>query len=135
MKVRITLSKDEIQGYENIKPDQLRSLIDNECKEIFCDSVLKFISFDMIDVFLKDIATKLRYGGELIISDTDTNILIRLFIEREISEKELNQEMTPCYGIYNCKFIKDQLYNLNLKIQEAKINGKNFYIKAVRSVD
>lgn len=135
MKVRLTLSKEEIQGYNNIKPDQLRALVDNECKEIFCDNILKFISFDMIEVFFKDLLSKLRYQGELVISDIDTEILIRLFLEREIEEKDFNKEITPCYGFYNCKFIKDQLYNLGLKIEEAKIVGKSFYIKAVRSVN
>jgi hypothetical protein len=100
MKVWISVDNKpfEASSYKIISPVNgdnplnLDEYIDtNECEEIVVEDVLESLPHNSIATYISHLATKLRHGGQITISGSDTNEINKAYYISAISLTEYNQ--------------------------------------------
>lgn len=144
MKINITITPEELNGYKNISPLKGDNLLElqvenNSCVEIVA-LILDFIPHSIVNNVLHNYSTKLRHGGKLVLSGTSANLLIKQFINGTLDLKGLN---TSIYGenkhawdikrsLLDIDDVKKILLQCGLKIETQILSDNKFIITGIR---
>lgn len=134
MKVKlITKDADKIVNYQNVHINQLDSIYDNGCFEILCDhNVLKMVSPDQIEQLIQVLCSKLRHGGELIISGLDIDVATKQYQRKDFDISVFSKLLSSSLGFYNCRIIEEYIRTNGLDITSMSIQDSYFVVKGKR---
>lgn len=135
MRVKLSLGNSDFIGFKNVNPfTELKELHDNSVNEIYLDQeVLSKILNSESKNFIQTLLSKLRRGGNIIITGPDCRHCFLAYSQGRLDEEKLSDLLGESRGFYNCKFIENILISLNIKIESMSISNYYFHIKGTRS--
>ena len=112
--------------------EELNNVVPSIATEIICNDILDYQE-KRYDV-LKNILTRLRYGGKIIITGVDVEEVCREYLNRTISivdvENLLYQERKSATNIHR---MLSELTNNGLDILTCRTQSCHYYIVAIRN--
>ena len=123
MKIYIGERKLEDASFKSITEIEMLKYIadDSECTTIILDGVIKRYGFSQLSGIINLAYTKLRAGGELIISDIDFDLL--LFAYRKIGNLEELNKMVESIGGFKSFITYEYLKELIKTIPSLEFIG------------
>jgi hypothetical protein len=134
MRVKLTVNNQEkFTNYENVDYNDLDSIYNNSCMELYCDqNVLRFVPNNMYGKFLKQICSKIRHGGKLIVCGYDLSKICLSYVHKSINEEEVSSLLGGSLGFYNCRMIEEELKANGLIIEFMNISDNIFVVRGIR---
>ena len=138
--MKLYLSKEFVsqESYTHIKDINLLDIMcdDMEADEIIVDNFLNQFTYSQFGQVLNKIATKLRLGGTIVVSEYDIDFLCNSLITGKIDQQEFNELVFtggPAQCLFKVETVVDLLQQSGLKITEKFIDSNDLCIvKAVR---
>lgn len=140
MKVYISTKKPE--NNEFIHTANLMWLdnlvLDSEARIIVVDNFFQQFTIKEIPVVMEKILSKLRLGGELLIEETDIDVVSLKYYRGDLSLEEVNNTMflneSSIKSVFTVEFFRSLLSSLNITITELSLDNRtaSFLIKAGR---
>lgn len=145
MKVNISFSKKELDGYTNHSILETQNLtldeVDmNELDEVIALGIIEYIPRKAFDQVLHNWISKLSHNGKLVLSFDDLYTITRLFFLQKLNFQEMNFLLHgPMVENWQHKNVNitipvlcQTLETLGLKIESKKIEGTKATIVGVR---
>lgn len=134
MKVKLINKQEEsFGGYENVFYQDIQTLDNNSCFEIYIDgNILKLIPNQQFDNFMQVCVSKLRKKGEISISGANSLSLFSALINRSIDENVLSEALGGSLGFYNSRIVGKKLKENNIKILSFSIFDNHFSVRGIR---
>jgi hypothetical protein len=134
MRVKLTVNNKEIfSNYENVDYNNLNSIHNNSCMELYCDqNVLRFVPNNMLSIFFKEVCSKIRHGGQLIVCGYDLDKITLSYIHKYINEQEVSNLLGSSLGFYNCRMVEEELKTNGLIIEFMSISDNVFVVRSFR---
>jgi len=147
MKVFITVTEPDIEGYFNISPlkghllsDLSNMIDDNECLEILAPEMIDYIPINQMETIIGAWVKKLRHGGKIILGGKDIYEIAKRIVRGEFDTKVANLVMYGSQsgvwdisrGKINLKDLVDLLERFGLQITKKKLNGIDMLVEAQR---
>ena len=146
MKLYITVNKPIPNSYTGIDLATQKIDFNNldpiceraECTEMILDSVLSHIIINKLPDLLKQLITRLRKGGKIIIIDTEINEVLKKYLNGLLNIYDVNcllfgNEKMNKRGKYSHSDIQQILTNNNLEIISIALNSTIFTLTAQRN--
>ena len=147
MKLYLHVNKEPLTGYNNINlitdtinMQNLDHLCEKaECIELILDNVLSYIPLKTLENFLKNLITRLRYNGKLIITDFNLDSVIDKYSNGVISMYELNDKLfdsrtSAKRSGFTIQYIENIIKSSNISIESIQLNDDSFMIIAKRKI-
>jgi predicted SAM-dependent methyltransferase len=131
MKLQIISNKEQgLTGYvhaylENGQLD-LSDISDNSCTSILCDDILNQLPYSQNLDGLKFLCSKLRMGGEIMISGVEPRLLSIAFTNEDITAAEFNNAVYNRKSMIPIMELRSMIAQAGLKIVTLKIVGVNY---------
>jgi predicted SAM-dependent methyltransferase len=132
MKLQILTNRNQaaLTGYtyaylENGQLD-LSDISDNSCTSILCDDILNQLDYSQNLDGLKFLCSKLRMGGEIMISGVEPRLLAIAFTNQDITAEEFNNAVYNRKSMIPIVELKSMIAQAGLKIVTLKIVGVNY---------
>lgn len=138
--MKLYLSKEFVsqESYTHIKDINLLDIMcdDMEADEIIVDNFLNQFTYAQFGQVLNKIATKLRLGGMITVSEYDIDFLCNSLTVGKIDQQEFNELIFtggPAQCLFKVETVVDLLQQSGLRIVEKFIDSNDLCIvKAVR---
>jgi predicted SAM-dependent methyltransferase len=140
MKVYISTKKPE--NYEFIHVSNLMWLdnlvLDSEARVIVVDHFFQQFTIKEIPVVMEKILGKLRLGGELLIEETDMDVVSLKYYRGDLSLEEVNNTMftdqSSIKSVFTVEMFRSLLSSLNIVIENLSLDNQaaSFLVKARR---
>jgi|SanBayMetagenome_1026888.scaffolds.fasta_scaffold10712_2 hypothetical protein len=147
MKLLLTRNrKERINGYETVSAplalvrNDIKNIddicCDAEATDIKVDNFLSLYDYDTVRMVLLKICSKLRIGGEIVVTDLDFDLVAYASGRGLIEEKVLNELLFTegaLSSFFGAESIVETLTSAGIHITERYIeNNRNFVVKGVR---
>lgn len=137
MKVQIvTGDAEEIEGFEIFSIDKLedlsKNILNNECETIIANNIVNSLSEPEVVPFFNLLVSKLRLGGELLVSGMSLRLFCKSVVNNQITAENANEIIRRSKSLVDVDPIKTLLLSNNLEIEHSKIFGITYEIKARR---
>jgi len=137
MKLNIATNPQKIiSGYTNcfIENDSvdLKHIISNSCEEIVMVESVDNISYENFEEVIRNVASKLRLKGKLIISGINLDIVSRSLISEELSEKDYSNIIMNIKSMRSRNNVVSIIEAIDLSIESSISKGVMYEIVAVR---
>lgn len=129
--MRVRIANNEIEGYDNCKPENVYKYSDNELSYIFCDNCLETSTYSTYKNNIKLFVSKLRLGGKFNIVGIDLRTACSEFLYSNNIEK-FNYIVENNKCLLNYQNIEEELRSLGLKINSISLNDIYYNIEASR---
>lgn len=113
-------------------------VLDSEARIIVVDNFFQQFTIKEIPVVMEKILSKLRLGGELLIEETDIDVVSLKYYRGDLSLEEVNNTMflneSSIKSVFTVEFFRSLLSSLNITITELSLDNRtaSFLIKAGR---
>lgn len=120
-----------LPSYQNIDPNNIDSITDNSCKNIYIGDTLDYI--DNRQAFLEIVTKKLRYGAKLIIEGVDLYEIARAVVTSQIDTVTANNYLyEKKMSVSSITDILEWANDIGLQIEIKHIDNFKYYVELVR---
>jgi predicted SAM-dependent methyltransferase len=140
MKVYISTKKPENDEFIHVSNlmwlDNL--VLDSEARVIVVDHFFQQFTIKEIPVVMEKILGKLRLGGELLIEETDMDVVSLKYYRGDLSLEEVNNTMftdqSSIKSVFTVEMFRSLLSSLNIVIENLSLDNQaaSFLVKARR---
>jgi len=115
-------------------------VMDSECMEIIVEDVLDYLVFDEARAAIEHWIKKLRHGGKIIISGTDSYEVCKQLAQRTIDIEHFNHlihgEFTQPWDVklshMSISDLQNELESHGIKILKKRVNGFSMVVEGER---
>lgn len=132
--MKINLTPLEINSYKKITTEELDSVYNGQCSEIYGPNYLDTVSYPNHKTVIFNLCKKLEHGGKLIIGGIDLIEFMKNVQNYTINVEDFNSTVYDIdrQGIYTLNSIVEILIDIGFKINKKQLNGYNFLVEAIR---
>lgn len=138
MKICIGVNETR-DGYENVGfVKNLDAFAENgECEEVLAINILEYISCSNLEKFVLHLASKVAYGGKIVINGLDYMEISKMAVRQDFNVAEFNRLLfgtgsQPKESCITMNAITGILQSNGFKILKKRLNGYDFSIEATR---
>lgn len=126
-------SKQVIVNEETIE-DFLSLDLESECTEVYGPDMMNYVPASYIVEFMKGCVRLLRRGGKLVLGGTDSLLVCKSYLRKELNTKELSDLV---YAKNRCNFMTIEdlsglMQELGLKVIKKKVKGVDMVVVGER---
>jgi|TARA_B100000085_G_scaffold284637_1_gene318248 hypothetical protein len=132
----ITDENDKIEGYLHLPLQTLQQEItkipNNSCESIVAVKVSNRIPAQSMEGFLDLVISKLRLGGEILVSGIEQKVMAKHILNGYLKESQFNEILTFANSMETLSDTVNLLNSKGLKIKTTNMNGIEYEVSATR---
>ena len=132
MRVLLSLNNELVDGYDSVNsPDNLTNILSAQATEINCENTLDFVKNK--EAVLRDIVSKLRKGGRLLIKGNDLEEVSRAVTNGFLKvEDAINMLYSGRTSTSTIALVMQTLTGYGLSILNVRLSGVEYFISCER---